>query len=135
MALSSSSPPEAVLPYQAAPSASASPTRPVCRTLSQRSMRCVIRARISWDLRIPNVFVRTTWAKTRGYCIGTFQFITTDKNELIHKTMSVTCSVSLIFSDDSKQYTPTTTANSNRLIELLKNKKKDVNIKYNMGEY
>ena len=35
-------------------------------TLSQRSMRLVILARISQTRRMPNVFVRTTWAKTRG---------------------------------------------------------------------
>ena len=39
------------------------------------------------------------------------------------------------FSDDSKQDSATTTEHSNRLIELLKNKKTDVNIKYNMGKY
>ena len=37
--------------------------------------------------------------------------------------MSATCSVSLFFSDDSKQDASTTTADSNRLIELLKNQK------------
>ena len=37
--------------------------------------------------------------------------------------------------DDIKQYAANTTAHSNRLIELLKNKKTDVRIKYNMGKY
>ena len=57
---------EAALPSQEAPSASASPTSPTCWPLSQRSIGLVIWARISWALRTPNVFIRTTWAKTRG---------------------------------------------------------------------
>ena len=36
--------------------------------------------------------------------------------------MSATCSVSLFFSDDSKQDSATTTAHSNCLIELFKKK-------------
>ena len=39
------------------------------------------------------------------------------------------------FLDDSKQYASTTTAHSNRLIELLKIKTTDVSIAYNMGKY
>ena len=42
------------------------PTRPACWPLSQRSMRLVILARISWSWQTPNVLVSTTWAKTRG---------------------------------------------------------------------
>ena len=38
--------------------------------------------------------------------------------------MSVSCSVSFFFSDDSKQDASTTTAYSNRVIELFKNQKK-----------
>ena len=38
-------------------------------------------------------------------------------------------------SDDSKQDADNTTGHRNRLIELLKNQKTDVNIKYNMGKY
>ena len=43
--------------------------------------------------------------------------------------------VFLFFSDDSKKYASTTTAHRNRLIELLKTKKTDVIIEYNMGKY
>ena len=64
-ASSSSSSLKADLPLQAAPSASESPTRPAFYPLSQRSMRLVIRARVSWDRRTLNIFVSTTWAKTR----------------------------------------------------------------------
>ena len=38
-------------------------------------------------------------------------------------------------SDYSKQYAATTTAHRNRFIELLKTKKTDVIIEYNMGKY
>ena len=43
-------------------------------TLSQKSIRLVIRAQISLDLRTPNVFMRTTWAKTKG--LSKFQVLT-----------------------------------------------------------
>ena len=55
----------------AAPSTSTSPARPVYWSLSQRSMRHVILARILWARRTTNVFVRTTWEKTR--CLSEFQ--------------------------------------------------------------
>ena len=42
------------------------PNRPACYLLSQMSMHLVILALISRARRTPNVFVRTTWAKTRG---------------------------------------------------------------------
>ena len=71
--MSSSSPLKAALPSRAAPSASAFPTRPACWPLSQRSMRLVILARISRARRMPNVFVRTIWAKTRG--LSEFQLL------------------------------------------------------------
>ena len=44
------------------------------------------------------------------------------KNKLIHKIISMSCSVSLFLSDDSKQYATTTTAHSKCLIELFKKK-------------
>ena len=54
------------LPSLSAPYASASPTRPAWRPLSQSSICLVIRYKISLALRKPNVFVRTTWEKMRG---------------------------------------------------------------------
>ena len=36
------------------------------------------------------------------------------------------------FPDDSKQYSSTTTSQSNHLIEFLRNKRTDFSIKYNM---
>ena len=44
----------------------ASPTRPACTPLSQRSMHRVIWDRISQALQTPNVFVKTTWVRPRG---------------------------------------------------------------------
>ena len=58
--------PLAALTSLASPSASVSPTRPVCIPLSQRYIRLVIRARISLALQTPSVFMRTMWAKIRG---------------------------------------------------------------------
>ena len=55
-----------LLAAESGPSASASPTRTACWPLSQRSMRLVILAQISWSRRTPNVFVSTTRANTRG---------------------------------------------------------------------
>ena len=72
-ALSSPFPPEASLTYLVAPSALASPTRPAWRPLSQRSICCISLALISRALQTPNIFVRTTWAKTRG--ISEFQLL------------------------------------------------------------
>ena len=49
--------------------------------------------------------------------------------------MSVTCGVSLIVLDYSKQDAATTTAHINCLIESSKTKKTDVNIKYSVVKY
>ena len=65
-ASSSSSQSEAALPSLVSPSTLASPIRPAWRPLSQRSIRRVSLALIYRALQTPNVFVRTTWAKTRG---------------------------------------------------------------------
>ena len=59
-------PPLAALYSLTAPSASESPTRPAKRPIYQRSIRLVIRARISLALRTLSVFVRMTWSKTRS---------------------------------------------------------------------
>ena len=63
---SSSSLPLAALTSLVAPYALESPTRPAWITLLQSSIRLVIHSRISRALQTPNVFVRTTWEKTRG---------------------------------------------------------------------
>ena len=57
------------------------------------------------------------------------------RNELINKTISMSCRVFFVF-DDSKQDSDTDTANSKLLIDLLKRtKRNDVSIKSNIGKY
>ena len=58
------------------PSANASPTRSTCMPLSQRSNRQSVLAQISLSLWAPSVFVKTTWANTRGRLEFHFQSIT-----------------------------------------------------------
>ena len=59
-AFSSYYPPLAALPYLSEPSASASPTRTVWRTLPQISILIFILILIYLTLRPPNLFMRTT---------------------------------------------------------------------------
>ena len=75
----------------------------------------------------PNTIVMLWWKYICvywGYFIGTFPCITTDRIKLVHKTMSLTCSVSFIFFNDSKQDAATTTAHNNRLIGIWEKQKK-----------
>ena len=53
-----------------------------------------------------------------GIALEHFSALTQTEIKSSKKTMSATCSVSFLFSDDSKQDAATTTAPSNRLIEL-----------------
>ena len=69
-----------------------------------------------------------------GIVLEHFSALPYTEKKLIHKTMSASCSVSVFFSDDSKQDAATTTEYSNSLIEL-KIKKADVSIEYNMGKH